>query len=138
MLSLPVPISLDYAKLKESMQEKGNFLKSSNSKGDSQGCSHTLSDAYQMCCLCPLQKHRSNSQAMLRTLKKYKDFSGEISSFTKHMWDTSMVAVTKWKARLRPLQVTPGLSGSLHLQCRSPFHSQDQLTCLPEKIAEVW
>lgn len=85
VLSLPVPISLDYTKLKASVQAKGNYLKNSKSKGDSQGCSHTLSGAYQMCCLYLLQKHRSNSQGVLRTLNKYKDFPDEISSFTKHL-----------------------------------------------------
>lgn len=137
VLSLPVPISLDYTKLKASMQAKGNYLKSSKSKGDSQGCFYTLSGAYQMCCLCPLQKHWSNSQAMLRTLNKYEDFSDEISGFTKHVWDTSMITVRKWKARLRPLQVTPEVSGSMHIQGSSSFHSQDQLTCLPEKPTKV-
>lgn len=43
----------------------------------------------------------SNSQAMLRTLNKCKDFSDEMSSLTKHVCDSIMIAVTKWKARLR-------------------------------------
>lgn len=137
VLPLPVPISLDYTTFKASMQTKVNYLKSRKSKGDSQQYSHTSSGAYQMCCLCPLQKLWSNSQTTLRTSSKYKDFSGEMSSFTKHIWDTSMIAVTKCKAGLRPLQVAPELSGPLHLQCRSSFHSQEQLTCFPEKKPNI-
>lgn len=67
------------------MQTKNNYLKSSKSKGDFQGCLHALSDAYQICCLCPLQKHWSNL--------KYKDTSDEMRGFRKQMWDTSMIGV---------------------------------------------
>ena len=138
LLSLPVPISLDYTKLKAFKQAKGNFLKSSKSKGDSHGYSHTLSGAYQTCCLCLLQKHCSDSQATLRTSNKYKDFSNETSSFAKaHVGHQHDCCNKVERKRLRPLQVTPELSGHLHFQYTSSFHSQDQLTCLAEKLTKV-
>lgn len=57
VLSLPVPISLDYPKVKACMQAKGNYLKNSKSSEDSQGCFYILARACQICCLCMLQKH---------------------------------------------------------------------------------
>lgn len=82
VLSLPAPISLDYTKLQASMQAKGNYLKSSKSKGESQGCSYTLSDAYQ-CAACVCYRNSQSSHA--KNLNKYKEFSDEMCSFTKHI-----------------------------------------------------